>query len=111
MPDKSQTQTPASEDAMKDYLAQFQKSGLGNMVGMNAAWMETLSDMSAEMAGFVADRIKADVATQHEILHCKDLSKLQHIQAKFVQKAIDQYRDETGKLVEIGTKAFYAAKD
>ena len=46
--------------------------------------------------------------TQHEILHCDDPTKLQHIQAEFVQKAIEQYTAETGKLVEMSQKLFPA---
>ena len=89
-----------------DALARLQETGLGNMLGMSAAWMETLSDVGTEVMGFVADRIKEDVKTQHEILHCKNVSELQHIQAQFMQKTIEQYQAETGKLVEMSTAAF-----
>ncbi|WP_386184763.1 phasin family protein [Sulfitobacter sp. MF3-043] len=89
-----------------DTLKQLQEAGFGNMMGMSKAWIESLSDLSAEMASFVAERIKEDVKTQHEILHCKNVGDIQRIQARFIQKAMDQYHDETGKLVEMSTKAF-----
>ncbi|MBD3665418.1 phasin family protein [Sulfitobacter aestuariivivens] len=92
-------------------VTQLQEAGLGSMMGMGTAWIEAVSDMSAEVAHFVAERIKEDVKTQHEILHCKNVSDLQHIQAQFIQKAMDQYQAETGKLVEMGTKAFAAKED
>ncbi|KIN62687.1 hypothetical protein Z946_1550 [Sulfitobacter noctilucicola] len=81
-------------------------AGFGNILGMSTAWMEAMNDLSAELASFVAERIKQDVKTQHEMLHCKDIAAFQHIQAQFIQKALDQYHAETGKLVEIGNKAF-----
>jgi len=36
---------------------------------------------------------------------------LQHVQAQFFQKAIDQYQAETGKLVEMTNKAFTPKSD
>ncbi len=89
-----------------DAVSHLQEAGMGNLMGLGTAWIEAMSAMSAEVAGFVADRIKEDVKTQHEILHCKNVADLQHIQAQFMQRAIDQYQAETGKLVEMGTKAF-----
>jgi hypothetical protein len=76
------------------------------MVGLGAAWFEALGDMSAEVLSFVADQVQEDVKVQHEILHCKNVKELQHIQSQFLQKAMDQYQAETGKLVEMSTKVF-----
>lgn len=110
MANKSQTQDPKSSEAAApvNAMKHLQDAGFGNMMGMGTAWIEALSEMSAEVVGFVAERIKEDVKTQHEILHCKDPADLQHIQSQFMQKAMDQYKAETGKLVEMGTKAFGA---
>jgi phage gp36-like protein len=99
------TNTPSSTQPL-NAVTQLQEAGFRNMMGMGTAWVEALSDMSAEMAGFVADRIKEDVKTQHEILHCKNAADLSQIQSRFMQKAMDQYKAETGKLVEMGTSAF-----
>ncbi|WP_299031301.1 phasin family protein [uncultured Sulfitobacter sp.] len=113
MADKSSTQdkTTTAADAPFNAMTQLQEAGLGSMMGMGTAWVEAISDMSAEVASFVAERIKEDVKTQHEVLHCNNAADLQHIQAQFIQKAMDQYRAETGKLVEMGTKAFGTKQD
>lgn len=95
-----------SEQAQMKALSDLQEAGLGNMMGLGTAWAKTFGDMSSEFASFVADRIKEDVKTQHEILHCKSVGDLQHIQSQFIQKAIDQYQAETGKLMEMSTKVF-----
>ncbi|EEB82490.1 phasin family protein [Roseobacter sp. GAI101] len=107
MVDKPQTQTPKTSSATDPFSAmtQIQKAGFGSMMGMGTAWVEALSDMSAEMADFVAERIKEDVKVQHELLHCKNVANLQHIRGQYLQRAIDQYQAETSKLVEMGTKA------
>ena len=101
-----QTDTPSKDDAPLTAITQLQEAGFGNMVGLGAAWFETLGDMSAEVLSFVADRVKEDVKAQHEMMHCKSPSELQHIQSQFLQKAIDQYQAETGKLVDMGSKVF-----
>ncbi|MFK7837435.1 MAG: phasin family protein [Sulfitobacter sp.] len=100
------TKQEEAANAPFNAMAHLQEAGMGNLMGMGTAWIEAVSAMTAEVAGFVAERIKEDVKTQHEILHCKNVSDLQHIQAQFMQKAIDQYQAETGRLVEMGTKAF-----
>lgn len=106
MADKSTAAKTGKTEIPFSRLGELQEAGLGNMMGLSTAWMEMLGDMGAEVMNFVADRIREDVKTQHEILHCKNVGELQHIQAQFLQKAIDQYRAETGKLVEMGTRAF-----
>ncbi|WP_370402487.1 phasin family protein [Sulfitobacter sp. JB4-11] len=106
MAEKQDRTTAPDADTFQKAAAQLQEAGLGNMMGMGTAWMEAMSDMGAEMVSFVAERIKEDVKTQHEILHCKNVAELQHIQAQFIQKAMDQYHAETGKLVEMTNKAF-----
>ena len=108
MADKPQTQDAKTSSTAEPFnaMTQIQDAGFGNMMGIGTVWMEAISDMSAEVADFVAERIKEDVKTQHEILHCKNAKDLQHVQAQFMQRAMDQYRAETGKLVEMGNKTF-----
>ena len=103
--------TSKETDPATNALSELQKAGFGNMMGMSTAWMEAVSDMGAEVVSFVADRIQEDVKAQHKMLHCKDISELQHIQAEFFQKAVEQYQAETGKLVEMGAAAFAPDKD
>lgn len=84
------------------------QAALGSMAGLGTFWIEAISDIGAEVAGFIAERIKEDVKTQYAILHCKNAADLQHIQYEFVQKAVEQYQAETGKLLQMGTDAFAA---
>lgn len=102
--DTAQSQATGADNPFAPLL-ELQKAGFGNMMGMNSAWLESLGEMGAEFMQFLAERVREDVKTQHQILHCKDVSEMQEIQARFVQKAIDQYQAETGKLVQMGMSA------
>lgn len=113
MPNKQETEAGKAEqiakgkEALSD-LAALQAFGFNNMTSFGTAWVEALGEMGSEVLSFVADRIKEDVKTQHEILHCDDMAKLQDIQARFVKKAVDQYSAETGKLIEMSHQFFPA---
>lgn len=108
MATKSSTDNTTSATAAEPMrsISQLQEAGMGSFMGMGTAWIEAISDLSAEVASFVAERVKEDVKTQHEILHCRNVADLQHIQAQFIQRAMDQYQAETGQLLEMSTKAF-----
>lgn len=91
-------------------VAAMQDQALKSLSQMGLVWMEGMSDLGSEVLSFVADRIKEDVKTQHKLLHCKNVTDLQHIQAEFMQTAIDQYTAETGKLVQMSQDVFAQAK-
>ncbi|MBJ3763690.1 phasin family protein [Maribius pontilimi] len=71
---------------------------------MNTKWFENVADLGSELTNFVAERIKEDVKTQHEMLHCKTMHDLRHVQSEFLQRAIDDYQVETGKLIDMTGK-------
>ena len=106
MTEKQTAPKSPKDQAPLKALSELQESGFGNMLGMSTTWVEALSDMGAEVISFMAERIKEDVKTQHQILHCKNVVELQQIQSEFVQKAVEQYQAESGKLVELSSKAF-----
>lgn len=68
---------------------------------VGAAWADTMSGLGAEAMRFLAARVQEDVGLQRQLLHASSLDELRHLQAAFVQKAIDQYVAETGRMVEM----------
>lgn len=105
---KSTESTSASQlepEKIFQTLANAQTAGLGSLSWLGTKWVETMSDVGAEWLSFIAERVKEDVKTQHELLHAKNIGEVQHIQAQFLQKAMDDYRDETGKIVEFCSQA------
>jgi len=100
--------TDTGATAMKA-ITDLQKAGLGPLAWMGTAVLESMSAMGSEVTQFIAHRIKEDVRTQHQILHCKDVSELRQIQTDFVQNAIEQYTAETGKLVQMNSELMNSA--
>lgn len=98
--DKTQSDDPVAMG--QAFLKQFEDAGLGPMNWIGTNWFETMADMNSEVMSFIAQRISEDVKTQHELLHCKSAEELQKAQLAFLEKAQQQYMDETGKLVKMG---------
>lgn len=86
-----------------DAMAEIQRAGLGSLSWMGVAWVEALGDLGAEVASFIAQRIREDVQAQHKILHATSAEELRRLQGEFVQRAVDQYAAETGRLVALET--------
>lgn len=91
---------------MADLMAQYQKMGVNAMSLMGGDWMERMSDMGAEMLQFYTQRVQEDVDLYHKLLHCKSLGEMQELQGEFLQRAINRYTEETGKIIEMGKTAF-----
>ena len=100
--DKTTDHTPTMADA----IAHWQAAGLGALNWFGPATIERMNDMGAEWMGFVAERVREDVALQHALLHAKSPAEVQSVQMAFLQKALDQYSAETGKMIELGAKLF-----
>ena len=110
MPEKdTKSKSKADSNPAMTAMSEMQKAGLGSMMWMNTTMMESFADLGSEVLQFIADRIAEDVKTQHQCLHCKDISELQKIQSGFIQKAIEQYTAETGKLVQMSNDMMSAA--
>ncbi|TDK52160.1 phasin family protein [Antarcticimicrobium luteum] len=112
MATKKTTKTTTPDDniasaaqAMADLTAMYQKMGMNAMAFMGGDWMERMSDMGAEMLEFYTQRVQADVDLYHKLLHCKDLHEMQEIQGEFLQRAINRYTEETGKIIEMSKSA------
>ena len=104
---KSSKTTEDAAKSVQDAMTQLQKMGFDSMSWMGTDWMERMSDLGSEVLQFIADRVQQDVDLQHRLLHCRDVNELQKIQAEFVQTAINRYTEETGKLIEMSTKAWF----
>lgn len=104
-PTKSPSASQLEPEKIFQTLTNAQTAGLGSLSWLGTKWVETMSDFGAEWLSFVAERVKQDVKTQHDLLHASNLGEVQHIQAQFLQRAMDDYRDETGKIVEFCSKA------
>lgn len=96
------TQAPEHDTFAPDVLEAL--SAVAPAAWINTAWVDTMTAMGSELAAFVADRVREDIELQQALLRCKSLSEVPHVQAAFLQKALDQYQAETGKLIEMTGK-------
>lgn len=97
--------TEKPEGSPFEAMAKLTAASMGPFGQVGMAWFEAMSDVSSEFLRFVSKRVEEDVATQHRLLHCTSAEELRHIQAEFVQKAIDDYTAETGRMVEMNADA------
>lgn len=88
--------------SLTSLMKTMQDAGFTSMPGFGADWLETMADLGSEMLNFTAARIKQDAQTQQDLLHAKGLAEMQHIQAQFFQKAMNDYAAETARLVGMG---------
>lgn len=103
-----ETQTDPGRE-MLDTIAQLQRTGLGPLGWFGTAWVDALGGIGSELVAFVANRIQEDFRTQHALLHCSDPKELRRIQTEFMQKAIDDYTAETGRIAELGVEFWQSA--
>lgn len=108
---KDQHPKKTAQPTMVDAMAQWQAAGLGALNWFGGSSIERMSDMGAEWMTFVAERVREDVALQHSLLHARTPSEVQDLQLAFLQKAIDQYTAETGKMIELSSKLFEPSED
>lgn len=96
------TDAAAASAAVTEALADFQRMGLASMSWMNSDWPRKMNEMGSEAMAFVSERIKHDVEFQRCMMECRDIREFQQLQADFLQTAINQYTEETGKMLEMG---------
>lgn len=90
-------------------ITEWQQKGLDAMASFGTAWVEQMNEAGAEMLSFMADRVSQDIAFQQQVLQCKDPVALNKLQAEYIRTAMEQYRAETGKMVEISQSLIDAA--
>ncbi|MEX0311533.1 MAG: phasin family protein [Tateyamaria sp.] len=108
-PDTPERQTAPSRDparAMFDAVTQWQGAGLGALNWLGASTAKQMHAMGTDWVVFVAERVREDVALQHALLHARSPGDVQRIQMQFLQKAMDQYAAETGRMIERSTRLF-----
>lgn len=95
----------AKPASVEDAMSGIYREGIEHMAEAKVNLIEAFGDMSAQMAKFFAQRIEEDVKVQHDLLHCKTLQDVQHIQLQFFEKAFKQYQENSAKMMDIGTHA------
>ena len=67
--------------------------------------------MQKEIAGFVSERIRQELETQHELMSCRSLEEVGEVQSRFFRTRLDQYSAEATKLMQLSTEVFTRSLD
>ena len=79
-----------------------QKSSMSAIPAM--AMMEACMQMGTDIMAFGAKRLEKDLALQKELMTAKP-GDVMHIQMKFWQGVIDDYQEETARMLSMAHKA------
>ncbi|MEM7645088.1 MAG: phasin family protein [Pseudomonadota bacterium] len=71
---------------------------------MATTWMEGVTRMNGEWARFVADRLKQDAETQHEVFTCGSPIEAQRLGAAFLRKSVEDYMTEAARISSMGLR-------
>ena len=77
---------------------------LAAMIKANEAMLAGYVAMQQEIAEFSNGRLRQDMENQEALTQCGDLQEAFRLQAEFAQKAMQQYAQETAKLIELSAR-------
>lgn len=100
--------TQEATRAVHASMARMQELGFGSMSMIGANWAERMAEhwaeLGSEMLDFMAERVHEDVAFRHQLFQCRDMGELHKLQADFVQRMIDRYTEEAGRVMEMNAR-------
>ncbi len=67
--------------------------------------IDSWQEIATEWGRFVTDRLQKDIETQRAMLDCRSPSELMKVQTEFYQTAIQQYSEETMRLMQMMSEA------
>lgn len=85
--------TTAAADSMKAF------GPMGESI--HKAWLE----MGAETMRFVASRMQRDLEAQKAMLACTDLDDIRKVQSDYYTQAMDEYRAQASRMMELMSSA------
>lgn len=89
-------------------LETWPAANVTNLSDFGSAWFDGIADLGSNVLNFTAARVAQDVQIGHELMSAKDVTQFQHVQAQYVQCALDDYAAQAAKLMKI-SKAFMAS--
>lgn len=86
----------------------FDMSGLNgaDMAGrLSSALMDLMGKSGAEFVAFVNTRLQEDAKAQQALMSCQSTQELSALQAEYVRNALEQYTEETGRMIRLSHAA------
>ncbi|KCV80840.1 hypothetical protein ATO10_15010 [Actibacterium atlanticum] len=95
----------------KEKAKQADFGGVSSMEGLDMAGrlsnaiMDFIGKSGAEFVEFVNARLQEDAKVQQALLSCQNVEDLSRVQADFVRTALEQYTEETGRMIRLSSAA------
>ena len=99
------TQKSAQAPSGKTTAQMQQPTEAGVLTEPWAHLVQALGDMSSEMAQFIAKRIDESMKVQQDLMHCRSIADIRHVQLSFFEEAFKQYQGGVVRMFDIGTHA------
>jgi hypothetical protein len=100
---KSQKAQSEAKNAAMDSMKAFNP--------MSESVQKVWLDMGADTLRFVASRMQQDLETQKAILACTNLEDIQKVQGEFYSQAMEDYRAQAARIMEMMSAAAPAGLD
>ena len=88
-----------------DQITAFNNTAMDAFTKASQAYVSAMAAVNGEVFRFVTRRLRQDVEVGQSLTGCDDLSKAAGVQQEWARKAMDDYMAETGKLMELASKA------
>jgi hypothetical protein len=89
-------------DDLIDRVTVRHQEALETMEAAGEALFDGMARTQREIAEFVAERLRQDMAARQALLGCRTFQDLRDVQSRFLRTAVDQYAEETARLMRLG---------
>lgn len=96
----AKARTPRQAAGAEDLIEENRQS-LDAFVRANAAVLEGMAALSAEMLAFGNKRLSANIERSQTLAGCQDMEQAFQIQTEFFESAVRQYLDQANQVVAI----------
>lgn len=92
----------SAADTLIDRVTANQQEALDTMEAAGAALFAGVTLAQREIAEFVSERLRQDMAAREEFLNCRSFDDLRDWQSRFVRTAADHYAEGAARLMRLG---------
>lgn len=98
--ESAMARTPAGSDESGELIEENRRS-LEAFIRANAAVLDGMAALSAELLAFGNKRLTANIERSQSLACCQDFEQAFRVQTEFFQSAVQQYLDQANNVMEI----------
>jgi len=100
---KARTRAEPAEPAEPEDLIEENRQSMDAFIQANAAVLDGMAVLSAEMLAFGKKRLSANIERSQTLAGCHDMEQAFQVQAEFFESAVRQYLDQANHVMTIMT--------